>query len=75
MCICYTGLERLEDVGKIDVKTTVEKIRSQRAHSIQMPDQYLFCYLAILEYALTRGLLQDVDLTGFDGEDDEDLEE
>ena len=40
-----------------------------------MPDQYVFCYLAILEFALSRGLLQDVDLTGFDGDDESDLEE
>ena len=61
---CYfsvSGLERLEDTGKIDVLTTVEKIRSLITHSIQMSDQYVFCYLAIWEYALTRGLLQDVD--------------
>jgi len=68
-------LQRLEDTGKVDVKTTVEKIRSQRAHSIQMPDQYVFCYLAILEYALTRGLLQEIDLTGFDESEDEMEEE
>lgn len=65
----------MEDTGKVDVKKTVEKIRSQRAHSIQMPDQYVFCYLAVLEYALTRGLLQEIDLTGFDESEDEMEEE
>lgn len=38
---------RLEATGKIDIKQTVEKIRGQRAYSIQMPDQYgnvlLYC--------------------------------
>ena len=59
-----TGLMRLQETGKVNVRRTVEKIRSQRAYSIQMPDQYVFCYLALLEYLLTRGLLQDVDLSG-----------
>lgn len=40
-----------------------------------MPDQYVFCYLAVLEYALTRGLLQEIDLTGFDESEDEMEEE
>ena len=64
-------LMRLQETGKINVKKTVEKIRSQRAHSIQMPDQYVFCYLALLEFLLTRGLLQDVDLSGFDDSESE----
>ena len=48
------------------MKGTVEKIRSQRAYSIQMPDQYVFCHLALLEYALHNGKLVEVDLTGFE---------
>lgn len=64
-------ISRLEDVGTADIRGTVEKIRSQRAYSIQMPDQYVFCHLALIEYAITRGMLQAVDLTGFDdGEED-----
>ncbi|XP_076334726.1 tyrosine-protein phosphatase non-receptor type 9-like [Tachypleus tridentatus] len=65
------SIQRLESTGQIDIRGTVEKIRSQRAYSIQMPDQYVFCHLALLEYALGRGLLQDVDLTGFDETDSE----
>lgn len=68
------SIQRLETTGKIDIRKTVEKIRSQRAYSIQMPDQYVFCYLALLEYALCRGLLQDVDLSGFE-ESEEELED
>ncbi|XP_030386559.1 tyrosine-protein phosphatase non-receptor type 9 isoform X2 [Scaptodrosophila lebanonensis] len=59
-------ISRLEDVGTADIRGTVEKIRSQRAYSIQMPDQYVFCHLALIEYALSRGMLQSVDLAGFD---------
>ncbi|KAL7745325.1 hypothetical protein ACLKA6_015345 [Drosophila palustris] len=59
-------ISRLEDVGTADIRGTVEKIRSQRAYSIQMPDQYVFCHLALIEYAHSRGMLQTVDLAGFD---------
>ena len=69
------SLMRLVDTNKIDIRRTVEKIRTQRAHSIQMPDQYVFCYLALLEFALTRRLLEDVDLAGFDDSDSEIEEE
>lgn len=65
-CTLDICIRRLEDIGTIDVQNTVEKIRSQRAYSIQMPDQYVFCHLALLEYALNEGLVDDIDLTGFD---------
>ncbi|XP_022257184.1 tyrosine-protein phosphatase non-receptor type 9-like isoform X2 [Limulus polyphemus] len=65
------SIQRLEATGQIDVQGTVEKIRSQRAYSIQTPDQYVFCHLALLEFALSRNLLKDVDLTGFDEADSE----
>ncbi|XP_035224775.1 tyrosine-protein phosphatase non-receptor type 9-like [Stegodyphus dumicola] len=64
-------INRLEATGLIDIVKTVERIRAQRAYSIQMPDQYVFCHLALLEYALSRGLLEDVDLSGFSDDDSE----
>lgn len=64
-------ISRLEDTGKADVKGTVEKIRSQRAFSIQMPDQYVFCHLALIEYAISRGMLTELDMTGFDDDEEE----
>ncbi|MCL4122462.1 UNVERIFIED_CONTAM: hypothetical protein GTU68_033655, partial [Idotea baltica] len=67
-CTLDICIQRLEDVGLIDVRSTVEHIRNQRAFSIQMPDQYVFCHLALLEYALSCGKLQEVDLTGFESE-------
>ena len=36
-------------IDQVDIKTTVDCIRAQRAFSIQMPDQYVFCHLAFLE--------------------------
>ncbi|XP_030746081.1 tyrosine-protein phosphatase non-receptor type 9-like [Sitophilus oryzae] len=65
-CTLDICISRLEDIGTVDVRGTVERIRSQRAYSIQMPDQYIFCHLALIEYALSKGHLQSVDLTGFD---------
>lgn len=65
-CTLDICIRRLEETGTIEVKGTVEKIRSQRAYSIQMPDQYVFCHLALLEYALHNGKLVEVDLTGFE---------
>ncbi|KAF4531565.1 hypothetical protein B566_EDAN013569 [Ephemera danica] len=64
-CTLDICISRLEDVGTVDVKGTVEKIRSQRAYSIQMPDQYVFCHLALIEHALARGLVSSVDLSEF----------
>ena len=43
--------------GKINIEKIVRSIRKQRAYSIQMPDQYLFCYLAIVQYACKMGKL------------------
>lgn len=64
-------ISRLKDVGTVDIRGTVEKIRSQRAYSIQMPDQYVFCHLALIEYALLQGMITEVDLSGFDSREDE----
>ncbi|KAL0870595.1 hypothetical protein ABMA27_005557 [Loxostege sticticalis] len=65
---------RLAAEGVVDVRGTVERIRAQRAHSIQMPDQYVFCHLALIEHAVMNGYLESADLTGFD-EDNEDESE
>ncbi|TMW47889.1 hypothetical protein DOY81_007039 [Sarcophaga bullata] len=64
-------ISRLEDVGTADIRGTVEKIRAQRAYSIQMPDQYVFCHLALIEYAISRGMIKAVDLTDFDDREEE----
>lgn len=56
-CTLDICISRLEDNGTIDIRGTVERIRSQRAFSIQMPDQYVFCHRALAEYALSRGMI------------------
>ncbi|XP_047506434.1 tyrosine-protein phosphatase non-receptor type 9 isoform X1 [Pieris napi] len=65
---------RLSAEGVADVRGTVERIRAQRAHSIQMPDQYVFCHLALIEYAVMQGYLESADLSGFDDDNDDQSE-
>ena len=64
--------QRLADIHTVDIRNTVRRIRTQRAFSIQMPDQYIFCHLALIEHAQSLGLLAAVDLDGFDDESSED---
>lgn len=45
------SVNKLKDCKKVDIEETVNKIRLQRAQSVQMRDQYVFCYMAVLEYA------------------------
>ena len=66
-------LRRLEHGGTVDVRETVRKIRSQRAFSIQMPDQYVFCHQAVLEQAMKQGLINSMEQISLeDSESDSD---
>ncbi|CAF0720499.1 unnamed protein product [Brachionus calyciflorus] len=56
-CAIDISLNRLNDCKTVNIIDTVNKIRSQRAQSVQMRDQYVFCYLAVLEYAQKENLL------------------
>ncbi|NWJ04713.1 PTN9 phosphatase, partial [Crypturellus undulatus] len=56
-CALDICLSQLQDVGTLDVQQTVARMRTQRAFSIQTPEQYHFCYAAILEHAQRQGLL------------------
>ncbi|XP_040576038.1 tyrosine-protein phosphatase non-receptor type 9 [Lepeophtheirus salmonis] len=60
------AIRKFTATGKIDIRSIVEKIRSQRASSIQVQDQYVFCHLAFLEYALNMKYVEEIDLSGFD---------
>ena len=57
---------RLADTNTVEVQDTVRKIRSQRAFSIQMPDQYVFCHTALVEHAQREGLLSGSDMDGLE---------
>ncbi|XP_062591032.1 tyrosine-protein phosphatase non-receptor type 9-like isoform X2 [Saccostrea cucullata] len=63
------SLRRLEHIQTVNIRDTVRRIRSQRAFSIQMPDQYVFCHFAIIEHGMREGVVGDVDWTGFDDSD------
>lgn len=65
-CTLDIAIRKFEDTERVDIKGTVDSIRAMRAFSIQMPDQYVFCHLAFLEYVLNMGYVSEIDLTGFD---------
>lgn len=56
-CALDICLSQLQDVGTLNVRQTVRRMRTQRAFSIQTPEQYFFCHNAILEHAQRQGLL------------------
>ena len=64
-------LRRLEHVGTVDVRGTVRGIRSQRAFSIQMPDQYIFCHTAVIEQAMKQGLIDGIRKVSLEDSDSE----
>jgi len=51
------GMYLLDDIGRLNISSMVKLIRAQRAFAIQMPDQYVFCHIAILQYAQQQGYL------------------
>ncbi|XP_045442579.1 tyrosine-protein phosphatase non-receptor type 9 isoform X2 [Pipistrellus kuhlii] len=56
-CSLDICLAQLEELGTLNVFQTVSRMRTQRAFSIQTPEQYYFCYKAILEFAETEGMV------------------
>ncbi|XP_015809636.3 tyrosine-protein phosphatase non-receptor type 9 [Nothobranchius furzeri] len=69
-CTLDICLSQLEDVGTVDIRQTVRRMRTQRAFSIQTWDQYYFCYTAVIEYAQQRGKLSPVQWSDSDLETD-----
>ena len=61
-CAIDISVNRLNDCKTVHVEETVKKIRLQRAQSVQMRDQYVFCYMAVLEYAQREKLLKNSNL-------------
>jgi len=47
----------------VNIPEILAKLRSQRAYSISSPKQYIYCYLALIEYAIYRKLIKPVDLS------------
>lgn len=73
-CTLDICLSRLEDIGTVDVRQTVRRMRTQRAFSIQTWDQYYFCYTAVIEYAQRNGKLSPVQWSDSDLETDSEWE-
>ncbi|XP_067106804.1 tyrosine-protein phosphatase non-receptor type 9 [Osmerus mordax] len=69
-CTLDICLSRLEDIGTVDVRQTVRRMRGQRAFSIQTWDQYYFCYTAVIEHAQRNGKLSPVQWSDSDLETD-----
>ncbi|KAK5866068.1 hypothetical protein PBY51_020285 [Eleginops maclovinus] len=69
-CTLDICLSRLEDIGSVDIRQTVRRMRTQRAFSIQTWDQYYFCYTAVIEYAQRNGKLSPVQWSDSDLETD-----
>lgn len=47
----------LDSIGKVNIRDVVRLIRTQRANAVQTPEQYVFCHVAVLQYAQQQGLL------------------
>jgi protein tyrosine phosphatase len=56
--LCSSDQLRRLNRARIDILEIVRGLREQRHGMVQMPDQYAFCYRAILE-AATQGWLSD----------------
>ncbi|KAM7009720.1 LOW QUALITY PROTEIN: tyrosine-protein phosphatase non-receptor type 9 [Tautogolabrus adspersus] len=69
-CTLDICLSRLEDIGTVNVRQTVRRMRTQRAFSIQTWDQFYFCYTAVIEYAQRNGKLSPVQWSDSDLETD-----
>ncbi|KAG9337017.1 hypothetical protein JZ751_029876, partial [Albula glossodonta] len=57
LCALDICLSQLQDVATLNICQTVRRMRTQRAFSIQTPEQYYFCHTAILEQAKKQGML------------------
>ncbi|XP_075064367.1 tyrosine-protein phosphatase non-receptor type 9 [Mixophyes fleayi] len=49
-CTLDICLSQIEDVENLNIQQTVRSMRKQRALSIQTPEQYYFCHMAVLEH-------------------------
>ncbi|KAG8440287.1 hypothetical protein GDO86_006158 [Hymenochirus boettgeri] len=50
-CTLDICMSQLDHMGTINIRQTVQRMRRQRAFSIQTPEQYYFCHRAIIEHA------------------------
>jgi len=60
-CAIDIGIKRYLNEKRIDIPSTVVKMRYERADSVQTEDQYLFAYLALMDYIKQQKILQEKD--------------
>ena len=53
-CAVDIGIKRYLEKNIIDIASTVEKMRTERAGSVQTEEQYLFAHLAMMDYIKQR---------------------
>ncbi|CAF2391394.1 unnamed protein product [Rotaria sp. Silwood2] len=58
-CAIDIGIKRYLEKNIIDIPSTVHKMRTERAGSVQTEDQYLFAYLALMDYIKQQLALQE----------------
>ncbi|CAF0961298.1 unnamed protein product [Adineta steineri] len=58
-CAIDIGIKRYLEKKIIDIPSTVHKMRTERAGSVQTEDQYLFAYLAMMDYIKQQQALQE----------------
>jgi protein tyrosine phosphatase len=66
-CAIDISLKRLKDSRKVDIFETIRRIRTQRAQSVETAKQYVYCHLALIEFATRENLIQlneNLDLLG-----------
>ncbi|VDL93985.1 unnamed protein product [Schistocephalus solidus] len=51
--------KQLSELARVNVPLTVSRIRLQRFGSVQVSAQYIFVYRAILDFAVSKGILTD----------------
>ena len=56
-CAIDISINRLNDSRIVNIEETIKKIRIQRAQSVQTRDQYVFCYMALIDYAQRNNIL------------------
>ncbi|XP_077989434.1 tyrosine-protein phosphatase non-receptor type 9-like isoform X2 [Glandiceps talaboti] len=71
-CTLDISIARLNDTRKVDIASTVRRMRTQRAFSIQTPDQYEFCHFSIIEYAQQNGMVEEPEWYDYDDSEESD---
>ncbi|XP_067936996.1 tyrosine-protein phosphatase non-receptor type 9-like [Watersipora subatra] len=56
MCVDIC-MRMLDEIQKTNIEEIVKALRTQRAFAVQTAKQFIFCHLAVLQYAINTGIL------------------